>query len=475
MARRSPVHAAPYDGCVPLEGSSPEVVRDLTGWGLAKTSSSRVSVPARLGDVGALLSSAADGVIARGCGRSYGDAAQLDGGSVLDMTGLSSVLSFDGRAGLVEAEAGVTLRQLQHMLVGAGWSLAVVPGTQEVTVGGAIAADVHGKSHEVDGSFSRHVAQFRLALPTGEVAELDSPDDDLWRATVGGMGLTGVILSAVLRLRPITGSLISVDTQRTTGLDETLAALADDSDGRRYSVAWIDALAAGQRRGRGIVTKGDNAAVPGRAPRYGRGRAVRVPELPVPSFLRPSTVGAFNELNWRHAPRSRRDQLVEMERFFFPLDSARDWNRLYGSAGFYQYQFVVPPPAVALVARSLELLAREHVPVYLAILKRFGPADSGYLSFPMPGWTLALDLPASAPRALAAMDELDEMVASEGGRVYLAKDLRLGARHVAAMYPQLETWREAQARADPNGLMRSDLSVRLGLTAGAPGRDAQRR
>ena len=446
-------------------GPTKEDVRTLSGWGRVNPSRSRVATVDAVGSVAGLLAAARDGVIARGCGRSYGDAAQLHCGSVLDMTALRSVLSFDGREGLVVAEAGVTLRRLQTMLVGAGWSLPVVPGTQDVTLGGAIAADVHGKSHEFDGSFGRQLAAVRLLTPTGDIVELDDPTGEVWRATVGGMGLTGVILSATVRLLRIAGSLISVDTDRTASLDETLQALSDDSAGRRYSVAWIDALAGGARRGRGIVTKGDDADASGGRSGYHDARGLRVPSRGLPALLRPATVSAFNELNWRAAPRRRRDQLVPMDRFFFPLDTARDWNRLYGPSGFYQYQFVVPPEGIEVVGRSLELLARERVPVYLAILKRFGPGDVGYLSFPMAGWTLALDLPAGAPGAAAAMAQLDDIVVAAGGRVYLAKDARLPAHHLAAMYPQLEAWRTVQARIDPHGVMRSDLSIRLGLTA----------
>ncbi len=458
------LHGA-YD-CRAMTAEQPigESVETLSGWGLAKASRSRVTHVAREEGLPSLLAAPAGGVIARGCGRSYGDAAQLDGGRVLDMKPLCSVLSFDGRAGTLDAQAGATLRQLQHMLVGAGWSLPVLPGTQDVTLGGAIAADVHGKGHEQDGSFSRHLAGIRLVLPGGETVDLDSPEDDVWRATAGGMGLTGVIASATVRLRRITGSLMSVNTERTASLDDTLAALADDRTDRRYSVAWIDVLVGGPRRGRGIVTKGEHADVPGSVPGYGRRRGLSVPRRVLPSLLRPEAVRAFNELNWRHAPRRRCDELIDMERFFFPLDSARDWNRLYGAAGFFQYQFVVPPDRADVLDRSLELLARQRVPVYLAILKRFGLGDPGFLSFPMPGWTLALDLPAAAQAARGAMDKLDEIVVAAGGRVYLAKDARMRAEHLAAMYPQLGDWLEVRARCDPERVMRSDLSDRIGLT-----------
>ena len=440
-----------------------ERIEQLSGWGRAQPSTAQLVRPGAVGELEELLGSAAAGAIARGCGRSYGDAAQLAGGRVIDMTALRSVLSFDGENGVLSAQAGVTLRDLQRMLVPLGWSLPVVPGTQVVTLGGAIAADVHGKNHEYDGSFGRHVRSMRLRLADGELRECAAPEDELALATMGGMGLTGVIESATISLERVEGPWMRVDTERTDTLEHTLERLIEqDGPRRRFTVAWIDALAGGAALGRGIVTKGERAMVRG-------ARRAGLPELPVPrhgapALMRPATVRAFNEVNWRHAPRRRVDELIDAERFLFPLDIARDWNRLYGAAGFYQYQLVVPLGEVTVLRATLEHLARERVPVYLAILKRFGEGDAGLLSFPMPGWTLALDLPAAAPGARAAMDALDQLVLAAGGRVYLAKDVRLPAAHLPAMYPKLDRWREIRARHDPHNVMSSDLGRRLGLS-----------
>jgi decaprenylphospho-beta-D-ribofuranose 2-oxidase len=440
-----------------------ERIEQLSGWGRALSSTAHLVRPDAVGELGELLAGASAGAIPRGCGRSYGDAAQLAGGRVIDMTALRKVLAFDGEGGVISAEAGVTLRELQRLLVPLGWSVPVVPGTQVVTLGGAIAADIHGKNHEYDGSFGRHVRSIRLRLANGDTRDCAAPDDELLLATMGGMGLTGVIESATISLERVQGPWMRVDTERTHTLEHTLERLIEhEGPRRRFTVAWIDALAEGAALGRGIVTKGERAMVSG-------ARRAGLPELPVPrhvapTLLRPSTVRAFNELNWRHAPRRRVDELIDAERFLYPLDVARDWNRLYGAAGFYQYQFVVPLREVTVLRATLEQLARDRVPVYLAILKRFGDGDAGLLSFPMAGWTLALDLPAAAAGARAAMDRLDELVLAAGGRVYLAKDARLPAAHLPAMYPQLDRWREIRARYDPTGVISSDLGRRLGLS-----------
>jgi decaprenylphospho-beta-D-ribofuranose 2-oxidase len=450
--------------------SGTERLQELHGWGRTNRTQARVLRLSSPEQLARALSEPSGGIIARGCGRAYGDAAQCRGGRVIDMRSWREVLSFDASTGLLTAQAGVTVRQLQRAFVPLGWSLAVVPGTQEVTLGGAIAADVHGKNHERDGTFGRHLVGVRLRLPGGEAIDLGAADaDEAFLATVGGMGLTGVMETATLRLKRISSPLVSVDTERTADLEATIAMLADDTGGRRYSVSWIDALSRGPRLGRGIVTKGDFAAAGEESSSDGippRARLrLTVPERWSGGLLRPVSVGAFNEMNWRHAPRSRRGELVDHESFFFPLDAALEWNRLYGPAGFFQYQFVVPFGEEHVLRGALELLQRHAVPVYLAILKRFGDSDPGLLSFPMPGWTLALDLPARAPRALEAMSALDEMVAAAGGRVYLAKDARMHEAHLAGMYPKLERWRAVQAELDPRGLLSSDLARRLRLVA----------
>ncbi len=431
----------------------------LSGWGGGpRTSMSLVAVS----DVDALREAIAlvgpRGAIARGMGRSYGDAAQRDGGLVLDLTRMTG-WELDAERGEVTAEAGITLGTLLGLLVPRGWMLPVLPGTQHVTVGGAIASDIHGKSHGVDGTFGSHVRSLELLRADGEVVTLE-PGSDLFAATLGGMGLTGVIVSARIALAPAASGIVSVDTDRADSLDEVLALLA--APGGKYRVAWLDLL--GTRPGRGVVTRAEPAAdgpVPGAVV---RSRAT-VPARWPGGVLRPSTVQAFNELRFRSAPRRARGVPETLGTHMFPLDALEHWPRLYGPAGFVQYQFVVPPGAEAVLERVIEHLRTARVPCYLAVLKDFGPANAAPLSFPAAGWTLALDLPRSAPLLAPTLDALDALVAEAGGRIYLTKDARTRPEALAAMYPRLGEWRAARDAADPDGRWRSDLAVRTGLVA----------
>jgi decaprenylphospho-beta-D-ribofuranose 2-oxidase len=442
--------------------------RLLTGWGGTAPTRAQVLSPADAGAIADLLGGApARGVIPRGLGRSYGDAAQNAGGNVLDTTRLRDIHAFDAANGLVTAGAGVSLDRLLSVLVGSGWFLPVVPGTRHVTLGGAIAADVHGKNHHGDGTFGRHVRSAVLQAPGGERVVLtpDGSPDELW-ATTGGMGLTGVVTQATIALTPIATSWIAETTRRTAGLDETMEHMSAGDRHHQYSVAWIDCLARGRRFGRSVVMWGDHATVdevPARhradplARRDGRVVA-SAPWLPS-GLVRHETVAAFNELYFRRAPRSGR-QIVPLDRFFFPLDALDRWNRLYGRAGLLQYQVVVPFGQEDTLRTGLEVLNRSGAPALLAVLKRFGP-EGGPLSFPMPGWTLAMDLPAGRPALAPVLDRLDELVAEAGGRVYLAKDSRLRPDLLEAMYPRLAAWRRVREMLDPDGVMRSDLARRL--------------
>lgn len=417
-----------------------------------------------------MQSAPARGVLARGLGRSYGDLAQNGGGLVLDLTRLGRVLELDQTRGVAVVEGGCSLADLLRAIVPAGWFLPVTPGTRHVTVGGAIAADVHGKNHHRDGSFGRHVESLVLLDPSGEARTLDpetTPQE--FAATVGGLGLTGVVVEATLRLLPIETSAMKVDVERAVDLDDALARLRDGDHRYRYSVAWVDLRARGGRLGRSVLMRGDHAASVDLAEaRRGsdplaraEARALAVPRwASVAAFLRGPAGTAFNELYFRRAPRERCDMIQTIDAFFYPLDTLRDWNRLYGRSGFLQYQFVLPLGAEGVLRRLVALLADARPAPVLAVLKQFGP-ESGPLSFALAGWTLAVDLALPSPGLGPLLDGADELVAAAGGRVYLAKDSRLRAEVFHSMYPRLGLWRELQSRLDPSGRMRGDLARRL--------------
>ncbi|WP_448318588.1 FAD-binding protein, partial [Streptomyces sp. CO7] len=407
--------------------------------------------------------------IPRGLGRAYGDAAQNAGGAVLDMTALDRIHAVDVAAGVVLCDAGVSLHRLMQVLLPLGWFVPVTPGTRYVTVGGAIGADIHGKNHHVSGSFSRHVLSMELLTADGVVRTV-APGDPLFAATCGGMGLTGVVLTASVSLQPVQTSWMTVDTERAGDLDDLMARLTATDHRYRYSVAWIDLLARGRATGRAVLTRGDHAPLDALGARTRRDPlAFRPSRLPAaPSFLPDgllgrTTVGAFNEFWYRKAPRHRTGELQRLPAFFHPLDGVPHWNRIYGRRGFVQYQFVVGYGEEEALRRIVRRVSERRCPSFLAVLKRFGDGDPGWLSFPTAGWTLALDVPAGLPGLDAFLDELDEEVAAAGGRVYLAKDSRLRPELLPAMYPRLDEFRALRAELDPRGVFTSDLSRRLGL------------
>ncbi len=450
----------------------------LSGWGRAVRSRCRVLRPRDVEDVEQIVCSPARsgaGVIARGAGRSYGDAAQNDGGDVLDMIGWDRVLSVDGRRRLLTAQAGATVAQLMSSLAHHKLTLPVVPGTRHVTLAGAIASDIHGKNHHRDGGLARHVLALSLCTPAHGCLEVSpAQDPELFYATLGGMGLTGVITQATLRVEPLASPWVAADVDRTDGLEQTLEVMAGE-ERHRYSVAWLDLLAEGSKMGRAVVSRADPLPADVPPPVRGRRGHVNISRLAlfdVPrglpaGLLRRSSVRAFNALRWHAAPRRQRGRPAALAPYFFPLDVLGEWNRLYGPAGLIQYQFVVPSGQETALVRCFELIRTRRLPVYLAVFKRFGPSFGGPLSFPLQGWTLAIDVPAAAPGLAAALEALDQLVAGCGGRVYLSKDVRLRREALHAMYPHLDRFRAQRARVDPDGVLRSDLSRRLGLSEAA--------
>jgi decaprenylphospho-beta-D-ribofuranose 2-oxidase len=453
----------PREAPAQILGTSPAA---LTGWGGGPPTSVWRWRPADPDALRAGLASRATpaaGVIARGLGRSYGDAALRRDGLVVETRHLRQ-LALDAQTGVVTAGAGVTIGELLSATTRTGWIVPVVPGTQHVTVGGAIASDIHGKNHGSAGTFARHVRALGLLTARGEIRELQA-GDRAFNATVGGMGLTGVVVWARIALRRVASPMLSVDTDRTVSLDGALELLS--SPGGEHRVAWLDLLSRPEPRG--VVTRAHHVDT-GTVPLTGE-EATRKVRLTVPrgwpaGLLSRKTVRAFNEVRFYRSPHHERGRLEAFGIHMFPLDGVNAWPRLYGPQGLLQYQFAVPRGAEPAIRQVLKQLARADVPCFLAVLKDFGPAGAGLLSFPMVGWTLALDIPRAAPGLDPALERCDEVVAEAGGRVYLTKDARLRASTARAMYPRLAEWRTIRDELDPERVWCSDLGLRTGLVGG---------
>lgn len=402
-------------------------------------------------------------VIARGNGRSYGDAA-LNPACVLDMRRADRIIAFDPEAAHITVEAGILLAELLEFLVPRGFFVPVTPGTKYVTIGGMIAADVHGKNHHLSGSFGRHVDGLALLCADGEIRHCSNEDEsDLFRATCGGMGLTGIILTARFRLIRIETPMIRQETLRAGNLDEAMA-IFEASASSTYTVGWIDCLASGGALGRALIYRGEHALrseVPEGASHLSPRRRLRIP-IDFPSWaLNGWSVRAFNALYYRWGRAGT--ELVHYDPYFYPLDAILEWNRIYGGAGFVQYQCVLPKAASrAGLEALLRRIAAAGTGSFLAVLKLFGPGDQGYLSFPMEGYTLALDFPAN-PATFNLLLELDAILMEHGGRLYLAKDARGGPRLMQRGYPRLADFKATRDRVDPMRKFRSLLAERLDL------------
>jgi decaprenylphospho-beta-D-ribofuranose 2-oxidase len=409
----------------------------------------------------ALAASGDGGVIAYGAGRSYGDAALNDGGRAVLTARLDRILEFDPASGRIVCEPGVSFYDLLSTFAPRGYLTPVNPGTGFATIGGALANDVHGKNHDRAGSFGDHVEWFDLALPGGEQARVaEDTHPGLFAATIGGLGLTGIVLAICFRMVPVPSPAVRVSERRMPDLDAFLEGLEEVRRDRTYSVGWIDALSSGRHLGRGILEAADAAE---QGPPLAKASQRPVPIDFPPWVMNPLTIAAFNELYYRRIPRGGRERVRPVDQFFYPLDSLSEWNRLYGKRGFYQFQCVLPEAdsRAGLVA-LLEEIIRLRSASFLAVLKTLGGEGRGYLSFPMRGHTLALDFPRrrGADELLA---RLERITLDHGGRVYLAKDARLSAAGFAAMYPKLPRFREVLDEIDPQGVMASDLARRLGI------------
>ena len=446
-----------------------DVVTRLAGWGKYPVVKARVRRPEKIAALADLVAmSSGSSLLARGLGRSYGDASMNMQGRTVLMERLNRMIAFNAKTGILRCEAGVTFHDILEVFVPRGWFPAVTPGTKFVTMGGAAAFDVHGKNHHRNGSFSNFIESLTVLLASGEMVRCSRTQySDLFWATIGGMGLTGVITEMEVVLRPIETAYIKALTIKAKSLDEAFALFDEHEPRYQYSVAWIDCLAGGASLGRSVVMFGNHASpadLPHRMQaepfRTRRKIQMRVP-FDLPSFvLNRHTASAFNALYYKIQADGQEDSIDDFNSFFYPLDGLLEWNRVYGPRGFVQYQCVFPPDVSreALV-RLLEMCSKKGLGSFLAVLKRFGRQD-GWMQFPMPGYTLAMDIP-MRPTLLPVLDEMDQLVLQYGGRVYLAKDARMSPESFRAMYPGYPKWLEFKARVDPSGIFSSALSERL--------------
>lgn len=426
--------------------------QSIHSWGHVQGSDSEVvAVPGRFAALPPLPPSSAS-FLPFGNGRSYGDSCLNPGGALLSTRYLDHFMGFDGDTGVLRCEAGVLLADILRLAVPRGWFLPVTPGTRFVTLGGAIANDVHGKNHLSHGSFGRHVRAFMLRRSDGTLRRC-SPDEhaDWFAATIGGLGLTGMILWAEIQLRPIRSPWVRQRTERFAGLDDFFRLCRECAGSNEYTVAWIDCAGGARRIGRGLFTRADHALgadAPREAEREPRTRVRRMPFTPPLSLVNRFTVSAFNTLHYHAAGTGATTRLEHCERFFYPLDHLLEWHRMYGPRGFYQYQCVVPPQGAADVLTALLAeIGRARAASFLGVLKQFGGLPSpGLLSFPREGYTLALDFPNAGPALHRLFERLDALVMEAGGRLYPAKDGRMSGPCFRAGYPQ---WQALLPFIDP--------------------------
>jgi FAD/FMN-containing dehydrogenase len=388
----------------------------------------------------------ADSMLAFGNGRSYGDVCLNDKGTLLSMRGLDRFISFDPATGVLECEAGVLLKEIIDRFLPYGWFPAATPGTAFVTVGGAIANDVHGKNHHRAGSFGNHVLEFELQRSDGQVLRCGPDLNQEWfAATVGGLGLTGLIRKARLQLRRVPGPWIRGDSHRFADLGEFFQLAHASDEDYEYTVAWIDCSAAGPRLGRGVFMRGNHLAAENT---WKNKSPLKIPFTPPVSLINGLSLKSFNQLYF-HRPSAEQDDAIWHYRpFFYPLDSILEWNRIYGPNGFFQYQCVVPPEVAESALREmLARIASSGMGSFLVVLKNFGSIPSlGMLSFPRPGATLALDFPNRGPQTLQLLEALDAITRNARGAVYPAKDARMSAASFQQYFP---AWQQFQAYIDP--------------------------
>ena len=447
----------------------------LSGWGRCPVEECVVYRPEREAELAEIVARApTQSVVSRGMGRSYGDASLNAGSGVMLHERFDRFLDFDEETATVSCEANVTFSEIVDVLLPRGFFLPITPGTKHISVGGAIAADVHGKNHHRDGTVSSQLVDFRLLTGDGRVLTCSRDENpDIFWATLGGMGLTGAILQARLRLRRVETAWVRQQVLRCADLDQALERMLGEDAEFEYAVGWIDCLARGRSLGRSVLMRANPASLAD-LPAERRSDPHRIsPPLPltVPFELPGLAINSlnmriFNQGFWLAHP--QRDVLTNFQSYFYPLDQVRHWNRIYGRRGVLQYQLVLPLETCRSgLVQVLERVAKSGRASFLAVLKSTGPANESPLSFPIEGASLALDFPNRGPDVLELLADLDRILLAHGGRIYLAKDARLAPEHFREMYPELDRFREIKGKYDPDGRFSSSLGRRLGLVEGA--------
>lgn len=446
------------------------IKQEISGWGNYPKQVCQVYRPETPEDIQSIIANGNNSQIAYGLGRSYGDTA-LNPGGVIRTDKLNHLLDFNEETLQLTCEAGVSLAEVIDIFVPRGYFLPVTPGTKFVTIGGAIANDVHGKNHHKDGCFSEFVISFELLTAENEViiCSRDVHTDIFW-ATIGGIGLTGIILRATIQLMPIETSYIQATYEKATNLSEAMDKFIENDENYTYSVAWIDCLGSGAKLGRSVLMRGEHALLTDLPKKLKdpyelkQKQSIKMPIHAPGIALNRWTIAAFNKAYY--AAHKNETKLVDLTSFFHPLDAIGDWNKLYGKKGFIQYQAVFPKannPHIGL-GRLLKRLSKSKRASFLAVLKSSGPKNDGLLSFPVEGYTLALDIPIKNRGLFSFLKELDELVLSHGGRVYLAKDATIDPDTFKQMYPAWEEFLRIKQMVDPNNKFASSMSRRIGLT-----------
>lgn len=448
--------------------TSKKLVTKLTGWGLTKPVEVNIIIPKSLKELkGTIKKAKSKSLIARGLGRSYGDAAQINSGSVIKLDFFKKI-ELDISNSTIKVGAGLSLNEILEYIIPRGYFIPVSPGTSKVTVGGAIAADIHGKNHHNDGSFSNFLINLTLIDGNGNEHQL-SPDSSInsnkfW-ATVGGMGLTGIIVEATFKLLPIDNSFMSVDSKRYQDLESLMNAMEKADNDYKYSVAWVDSL---HKNARGVLTLANHAnknelnkSQMSNPLTFKSKSLAKAPDYFPGGILNKYTVKAFNTAWFYKFPKDLKKEIQDISNYFHPLDGIKNWNKIYGEKGFLQYQFVVPNESKELITYSLDLLRKIGVPSFLTVLKRFGKGNKSPLSFPQKGWTLAIDIPNNVSNLEKTLSKLDHKIALAGGRIYLAKDSRQSPKIFKSTYPLFNEWLEIKRELDPEFKFVSDISNRL--------------